>query len=81
MLCSCTLSGTTACLSCSNYKSMSELIKMIPNKSTEKPVFKKIKKLIPEVQYWCPECSALLNKYDKFCHNCGIGELNWDIDH
>lgn len=34
-------------------------------------------KLKPIIQYWCPNCDALLNKYDKYCHNCGK-PLNWD---
>lgn len=30
----------------------------------------------PVIRYWCSKCDGLINKYDKFCHNCGWG-IDW----
>lgn len=66
MICNCTLAGTDACNHCNNNNSNDNLIKV-----TE------VKIGYPVIQYWCSECDALLQKYDKYCHNCGAF-INWN---
>lgn len=31
----------------------------------------------PIIQYWCSECDAILDKCDKYCHNCGC-KIDWE---
>lgn len=73
MICNCTLAGTNACNNCSNNNS-------IYNNKIQLEIIKEInknKEAHPVTQYWCSECDALLNKYAKYCHNCG-SKINWD---
>lgn len=78
MICNCTLAGTDACNNCPNSnQSLEKTYKynlMIDNMIKDvKPI-----KGFPVIQYWCSQCDALLNKYDKYCHNCGI-EIDWEM--
>lgn len=72
MICNCTLMGTDACKQCSNNHYNDQNYTQI--NCTKLPVQPMA---YPVVQYWCSKCEALLNKYDKFCHNCGLA-INWD---
>lgn len=81
MICNCTLAGTDACKNCSNNYITTEY-----NINLNKPKIMVIEKEFadidhkeghPILQYWCSECDAMLIKYSKYCHNCGI-KINWD---
>lgn len=79
MICCCALAGTEACKNCNNKSNQYVEYKttyFTPEKY-QINYYKKDKKKKPILQYWCPDCDALLNKYDKFCHNCGI-RLDWE---
>ena len=72
MICNCTLAGTDACNNCVN-----NLIQKASDVIVSEIKINSNKKGFPVVQYWCSECEASLDKYDKYCHNCGI-EINWE---
>lgn len=42
-----------------------------PKTSDNKP-----KPVKPTVQYYCSLCDAIVDKYDKYCHNCGM-PIDW----
>lgn len=80
MICCCTLVGTEACKNCNNNKT-NQYVEYKTTYFTPEmykiDYYKKDEKKKPILQYWCPDCDALLNKYDKFCHNCRL-RLDWE---
>lgn len=79
MICNCTLAGTNACNNCPNNSSVTEFSFKAPTKIIVEKEFvdTEHKEGHPILQYWCSECDALLMKYSKYCHNCGI-KINWN---
>lgn len=62
------------CLGCNGHQcTVCKWREQIPSLSAENFIKNKAK---PVIQYWCSECDALLNKYDKYCHNCGRA-IDW----
>ena len=84
-ICNCSLAGTEACKNCNNNPF--KIKTAIPNQTMWTATYYsdpldnnkilKDNKKVPVIQYWCPDCDAILDKYQKFCHNCGL-ELDWD---
>lgn len=81
MICCCTLANTESCKNCinNNKTNSSSVYKtyFTPEMYTIDYYKQRNKKKKPTIQFWCPNCDALLNKYDKFCHNCG-NEIDWE---
>lgn len=76
-VCNCTLAGTEACNNCTNnpdyiyYTGEDKSTIFITDSITHIGGY-------PIAQYGCSECEASLNKYDNYCHNCGV-KINWDM--
>lgn len=79
MICCCSMAGTDACKNCSNNKTnqISEYTWTFPTTLTYPTIFEKAPKRKPVVQYWCPNCDASLDKWQRFCHCCGQ-EIDWE---
>lgn len=86
MICCCSLAGTDACKNCQNKSNncagcgasadlpFNTIMTTINNWA---PVAKyPVKYVKPTIQYWCPECNALLTPYQKYCQNCAA-PLDW----
>ena len=84
-ICNCSLAGTEACENCNNNPNIPNPTIIWPtptiysNPLDNNAIVKILKdnKKAPVIQYWCPDCDAILDKYQKFCHNCGL-ELDRD---
>lgn len=78
MACCCILAGTNACKNCNNYKNYfgdSNINTYLEPMDYElHRTMKSPKK--PILQCYCPYCESIVEKYDKYCHNCGE-KLDW----
>lgn len=76
--CSCSIASPKQCAICKGKIYEYEKSNIVPNlESFHFPNtvttlnLENEKEYAPTIQYWCPRCDALLDKYDNYCHNCG----------
>jgi len=79
MACYCSLAGTAACKNCMNNpnanlnQTFTYLTKI---KTYPYTVQKEEESNEPITQYQCLKCRTILNKFDRYCHNCG-SKIDW----
>lgn len=75
-VCCCSLAGTKACENCNNNTASSEFNFNLSGTITKESLKLAEISYTPVLQYWCPVCSAVLDKWQRYCHVCG-SKMKW----